>query len=122
MSKLVHVAGQVAVPGLEHDLVCLPRGQLVVLVLELVAVRPVDAAAHGGHQVEPAFDRSPIDVVVEGDLDRCERGHFLGAAQRRVIDDLRGRATAGDGAGQQGDHGDREGPGLHEPRAISSGS
>src|SRR5438046_1121272 len=45
MSKLVHVAGQVAVPGLEHDLVCLPRGQLVVLVLELVAIRPVDAAA-----------------------------------------------------------------------------
>ena len=113
MSKLVHVAGQVAVPRLEHDLVCRPGGKLVVLVIELVAVLPLDAAAHGGHQVQPAFDRGAVDVVVEGDLDRRECGHVLGAAQRRVIDDLRGRATAGDGANQQGDRGDGDGPGLH---------
>src|ERR1700686_1926822 len=94
MPERVGIAGEVPVSRLEDHVVGCARAKGRVIKSELLRAQPVDDAVGRGYEMQPAFHRSLVDRVVEGELDRgCSRDVNC-AALGRVVDDLRGTAAA----------------------------
>ena len=94
VAKRVCVAGGVAVAGLEDDLVVRVGEKGHVIVGEGPAADPRHGADRRGGQAKARGDRCLVDVVVKRDADRRRGRDIDRVALRRVVDDLRGVASA----------------------------